>query len=511
MGRGLDSLRSRILSAAGAVVFAAAPSHTPARAADLGGDCCADLEERVAELEATTVRKGNKKVSVTLYGQINKDVMFWDDGAETNTYTVDNNYESSRFGLKGSAKISGDWTAGYRLEIEMTEATSQKLNQFDDNNANDPLGAFNVRHDFVYVNNKKLGEVRLGLTATPIYNITKDTNVSDLEDTMHSDNRMMQGFYLRSTGFNNAEGLSGFGPDASSANKSQKLRWQDISHCYDSSNAFVCSTRKNGVAYWTPNWEGFSASVGYFTDSEWGAALRYKKEWGEAFEVGAGVGYSDIRDERFETGGGGLADGPSPVPGNLGRFTNFQRDVQDWAGSASIKHKPTGLFVFSAFSFSETNDTNTQHAGVFTHTSDPGMSGWDVQGGIQRKMPWFGLDSFGDTSFWGGYSDIRNGLGAVSLGGPNGAAGSNFGHIPADRYLGVGTFANVDVPVEVTGADVNRWSLALDQALDKSGMHLYAVYQHLTPNVTLVDQDLNHVAAPLDDFDVFYTGARIYF
>jgi hypothetical protein len=35
-----------------------------AKAADLGGDRCADLEERVAELEATTVRKGNKKVSV---------------------------------------------------------------------------------------------------------------------------------------------------------------------------------------------------------------------------------------------------------------------------------------------------------------------------------------------------------------------------------------------------------------------------------------------------------------
>ena len=47
-------------------------SATPAKAADLGGDCCADLEERVAELEATTVRKGNKKVSVTLSGWVIK-------------------------------------------------------------------------------------------------------------------------------------------------------------------------------------------------------------------------------------------------------------------------------------------------------------------------------------------------------------------------------------------------------------------------------------------------------
>ena len=53
-----------------------------ARAADLGGDCCAGLEERVAELEATTVRKGNKKVSVTLYGQVNRAALFWNDGAE---------------------------------------------------------------------------------------------------------------------------------------------------------------------------------------------------------------------------------------------------------------------------------------------------------------------------------------------------------------------------------------------------------------------------------------------
>ena len=45
---------------------------TSALAADLGGNCCADLEERIAELEATTVRKGNKKVSVTLSGWVVK-------------------------------------------------------------------------------------------------------------------------------------------------------------------------------------------------------------------------------------------------------------------------------------------------------------------------------------------------------------------------------------------------------------------------------------------------------
>ena len=53
-----------------------------AQAADLGGDCCADLEERVADLEATTARKGNRKVSLTISGWVNEAVFFWDDGTE---------------------------------------------------------------------------------------------------------------------------------------------------------------------------------------------------------------------------------------------------------------------------------------------------------------------------------------------------------------------------------------------------------------------------------------------
>ena len=81
---GLTKTSSRIAIAAalGLTLGGFAFKATPAQAADLGGDCCADLEERVAELEATTVRKGNKKVSVTLSGWVVKSMNFWDDGDE---------------------------------------------------------------------------------------------------------------------------------------------------------------------------------------------------------------------------------------------------------------------------------------------------------------------------------------------------------------------------------------------------------------------------------------------
>jgi predicted porin len=488
------------LTASTAIMISSAFAAAPLRAADLAGDCCADLEERVAELEATTVRKGNKKVSVTLYGQVNRAVLFWDDGAEQNTYVVDNNYESSRFGVKGSAKTGlGDWIAGYRLEAETTGANSARLDQFDDDNADDANGSLFVRQSYMYLANKKWGEMRLGLTGTPVYNITKDTNVTELEDTMHGDNRMMMNFFLRPSGYDNAEGLS-------------KLRWQSISRCYSSSNAFVCSTRRNGAAYWSPSLAGFSFSAGWFEDDDWGAAVRYKNEWGENWEVGAGFGYEDVRDERLQNGGGGVASGANPPPS--GNINYFQRDIQEWGGSGSIKHKPTGLFAYTAFMFSDQGDTNTINAGYYTGTSAPLMNSWEMNLGIQRKIALLGLDKLGDTSLWGGYSNIHNGLGAGSNGN-----GGNLGQIPADRYLAAGTFANVQVPTEITGADVDRWSLAFDQAIDAANMHLYAVYQHLTPEVDLVTRDpsvlpngkLKSIGAPLDDFDLFYTGGRIYF
>src|SRR5688500_7239877 len=82
----------------GAGVFLAAGS---ALAADLGSDGVADLEERVAELEATTARKGNRKVSLTISGYVNEQVQWWDDGAEQNVYVGTNESDQTRLRFVG--------------------------------------------------------------------------------------------------------------------------------------------------------------------------------------------------------------------------------------------------------------------------------------------------------------------------------------------------------------------------------------------------------------------------
>ena len=107
MTGGLKKTTSRLAIATIASVVASG-----AFAADLGGNCCADLEERVAELEATTARKGNRKVSLTVSGHVNEAVIFGDDGFEKNQYVVSNNNARTRFRFVGDAKINSDWSAG---------------------------------------------------------------------------------------------------------------------------------------------------------------------------------------------------------------------------------------------------------------------------------------------------------------------------------------------------------------------------------------------------------------
>src|SRR5450432_3586288 len=110
-------------------IFASVLSTAPALAADLGGNCCADLEERIAELEATTARKGNRKVSLTVSGWVNEAVFAWDDGTERNVYEGTNSLEQTRFRFVGEAKIDKDWSAGYVLEIGVQGNPSSQWNQ----------------------------------------------------------------------------------------------------------------------------------------------------------------------------------------------------------------------------------------------------------------------------------------------------------------------------------------------------------------------------------------------
>ena len=154
---------------------AARPMEERAEAADLGGDCCAVISRSaLPTLEATTARKGQqRKVTVQIYGKVNQanDVLGL-MAPEQNVYSVNNQCSSTRFGIRGKAKIGGDWSAGYQIEAESRCALSGNLNQFDAtttptrNRSEFASRTQNIKHE-------KYGELRWGLNSTPKDNIVR--------------------------------------------------------------------------------------------------------------------------------------------------------------------------------------------------------------------------------------------------------------------------------------------------------------------------------------------------
>jgi hypothetical protein len=214
------------------------------------------------------------------------------------------------------------------------------------------------------------------------------------------------------------------------------------------------------VVYVSPVFAGFWMNWGWGEDDIWSTSLRYKYD-GDKWKIGGGVAIEEFRDENVNNSGGGL--------------NGFKRDIQEWGGSASILHKPTGLFLFSAFTTSENRDTNRNHAGVFTGTDSPDMVDCDVEFGIQR--PWTDL---GKTTLFGGYTEGNDGIGGA--GGPT-------------RLIKAGVIPSVPFDTEITGSRTTKWYLAADQELAKASMDLYIVFQHITPDIDLVDSALNPVHA----------------
>src|SRR4051812_29516082 len=196
-----SSSRLALLAAAGVVAGGIA-----AQAADLGGNCCADLEERVAELEATTARKGTRKMGLQIYGQVSETVLFWDDGGERNTYVAENNASKNRFGGMGSAKINSDWSAGFKLEWQVRAYRSSALNQ-KANGQNEAVTSttyatqsLSLRHASWYLRSEQFGTITVGQTDDAVSGILS-INLANPDGFATTNGGFgMGGFFLRPKG-----------------------------------------------------------------------------------------------------------------------------------------------------------------------------------------------------------------------------------------------------------------------------------------------------------------------
>jgi hypothetical protein len=470
--------RWALVAAAGVIVGGVAmPS---AKAADLGGDCCADLEERVAELEATTARKGNRKMSLTITGQVHRMILGWDDGHDSDVYYgIDNTNSSSRFSFTGAAKVTPTVSMGFDITIEIEAGgTSSKLSQFDEdgkvgaqiNGSN--AGSFNQSNVDAYfgdarrvawwIEDKHLGRLTVGryesagaITTIDLAGISAGASASMI---------LVNGSFLVRDSAGNFTGV----------------RWADLG------DPAANQGRSELIRYDSPTIGGFvaSASIGEAGDY-WGVMLRYAGEF-SGFRIAAGIGYENAYDKR-------TADGTAAGPANLGDPA-LDGEVKAWGAGLSVLHVPSGLFAqghYMAADFSGTGSSaywGQTTSGLVPGTQKADADQWLIQAGITKN--WFGP---GNTAIFGEYSR-SNDWGAGK------GAGRDFGSpVVGFGTTGVALF-------DVTDTRLTVWGVGITQNIDAAATELYLNYRHFSADIT---DDLGKV--PTEDFDAVIAGARVKF
>ncbi|MGD9669320.1 MAG: porin [Hyphomicrobiaceae bacterium] len=450
-------MRRHSLSALAAAGLLAGGLTASASAADLGGNCCADLEERIAELEATTARKGNRKVSLTISGWVAEQVMWWDDGTESNAYVTGlGTTLATHFKLTGQATIAPGWQAGYVIHVEV--GTADPLTTLDQDHDDGGPG-INAHQSYWFINSDRLGKVSVGKLSPA------SDNTAILVDGSGSlvpanwvlfDN---QAFGLRVNG-----AYTG-------------ANWGDLAQCGSWGSGTLGAAGdcggfagpQNIVRYDSPSFAGFSASASWGEDDMWDVAARYAGEF-NGVKVAVAAAYFSQNDT-------------SNVYGNdTGTY---------WEIGGYAQHVPTGLFIYGAYGA----DLSTPVAGQLEGDT------WYFKAGLRRK--WSDL---GHTVLYGEYGQKND---AIDCGRGN----TNNGTSPNTLAF------DCDGANRVTGGELRQWGLGIVQEIDAAAMSIWLSYRHFSGEVdcsnawngcgTDVIDDANHYK--FDDMHIVKFGALINF
>jgi hypothetical protein len=424
-----------------------------ASAADLGGNCCADLEERIAELEATTARKGNRKVSLTVSGWVAEQVMWWDDGIEQNVYVTGlGTTLASHVKFTGQATISPGWYAGYVLHMELIDSDSLTINADNDKGFSAYTGAFDDVHtlqSFWFIKSDHLGKLSVGQQSQA------SDNTAILVDGSGS---LVPANWVAFDYNNFSQVVNIGGVKVRLSDVIAGAHWGDNGRCVGGGTWGDCNgATQRVVRYDSPVFGGFSVSASWGEDDMWDVAARYAGEHA-GFKIAAAAAYNENSDG-FWLGAAGTA------PGFTGNDTAKYFQV-----GAYIEHVPTGLFLYGAYGHQETDlssgDAQTYYA----------------KAGLRER--WSAL---GHTVLYGEYERV-DGDGDFSLFGA--LLNSTGGAVPT-----------------AFGSTAELWGGGVVQEIDAAAMSLWVSYRHISQD----DDIINLLGADFEDFQYVKAGALINF
>ncbi len=250
--------------------------------------------------------------TLRFYGQINKGFLQYDDGIDTETYSlIDNDNSGTRVGLLYTQDF-GEWTFQNRNEFGYTPYSTSNINIVNDSPSSEDyqLSNDNIRWIDFTLSHERYGKFWIGQGSMA----TDGTLDVDLSGT----NVIASSSVADSAG---AQILRFSDPALA-----DDFDGPEIGDVFDNLNG----DRRVRIRYDTPEFANFSVAAAFgrnllSDDSDvrdaniFDASLNYGNTFNDSFEVQASFGYHWIE---------GVSGG---------------HDVSSWGGSASVLHTPTGL------------------------------------------------------------------------------------------------------------------------------------------------------------------------
>lgn len=242
---------TRFLAAATALVTAI--GLTGPAAADHNGDGADD-----------PVVTGPSHVRLSLSGQVNRGVLYVDDGAETEFLHVDNDNSSTRIRFVGEADYDADITVGTQIEVQFESNSTADIKI--DGSAPGGSNSFTERKLELFFDSKRYGRIWLGQGDTA----SNGTSEVDLSGT-------------------GVIGYSGIADMAGGIEFGGLGVGPTIGTVYSN---FDGLSRDDRIRYDTPSFSGFGLSASHAESRKSDVAARFSGDVGGGLTLAAAVGYA---------------------------------------------------------------------------------------------------------------------------------------------------------------------------------------------------------------------------
>jgi len=223
-----------------------------------------------AAAPAGLAASGGDKVALKLYGQVNRGLLYIDDGNTQEVFHVDNDHSSTRIGLTGDVQATENLNIGAKIEVQMESNSTGNVNQAN-NGAVIASNSFTERHLDLFFNHKAWGKLSMGQGSTA----SDGTSQSDLSGTAL-------------VGYSSIADLAG-GISFATSGTGAIAGNPTIGNVVSDMDGL---SRNDRFRYDTPSFAGFTAATSWVDGGNADFALRYGRQY-KGFKVATAVGYAN--------------------------------------------------------------------------------------------------------------------------------------------------------------------------------------------------------------------------